>query len=240
MYDIYIFDLDGTLLDTLGDLASSVNHALAVHGLPAIGQADVRRFVGNGVANLIDRSTALARHSAGTTAAVCAAEVLATFKEHYSSHNQDLTAPYPGVTDMLRRLKARGATTAVVSNKFDAATKNLCHHYFPGLIDVAVGESEGVRRKPAPDTVVRALKELGLSLSSGGTEEYAVVNSVTNISPRGGDALSAVYIGDSDTDILTARNCHLPCISVLWGFRDRAFLTEHGAYSFAATAEDIE
>lgn len=222
-YDIYIFDLDGTLLDTLGDLAAAVNHALVTHGLPAVATDDVRRFVGHGVANLIDRSVALAA-SRHRSVDVPAAAVLSTFKAYYSCHNMELTAPYPGITNMLRRLKARGKLTAVVSNKFDAATKSLCRHFFPGLIDVAIGESEGIRRKPAPDTVMRALSELGVSHVAGGD---------------GATVPSAVYIGDSDTDILTARNCHLPCVSVLWGFRDRAFLVAHGAKHFAATAADI-
>lgn len=208
-YDTYIFDLDGTLLNTLGDLAASVNHALRSFGMEERGIDFIRMSVGNGVGNLIMRSVP------GGTAAETADKVLAVFKEHYTAHGQELTAPYPGIVDMLRRLKASGARTAVVSNKFDAATKRLCAHYFGGMIDVAIGESEGIRRKPAPDTVEEAMRQLRASREN------------------------AVYVGDSDVDIATARNSRLPCISVLWGFRDRAFLSAHGASVLAESPADI-
>lgn len=208
-YDTYIFDLDGTLLDTLGDLAASVNHALRSFGMEERGIDFIRMSVGNGVGNLIMRSVP------DGTAAETADNVLAVFKEHYTAHGQELTVPYPGIVDMLRRLKASGARTAVVSNKFDAATKRLCAHYFGGMIDVAIGESEGIRRKPAPDTVEEALRQLRASREN------------------------AVYVGDSDVDIATARNSRLPCISVLWGFRDRAFLSAHGASVLAESPADI-
>lgn len=208
-YDTYIFDLDGTLLNTLGDLAASVNHALRSFGMEERGIDFIRMSVGNGVGNLIMRSVP------DGTAVETADKVLAVFKEHYTAHGQEQTAPYPGVLDMLRRLKASGARTAVVSNKFDAATKRLCAHYFSGMIDVAIGESEGIRRKPAPDTVEEAMRQLRASREN------------------------AVYVGDSDVDIATARNSRLPCISVLWGFRDRAFLSAHGASVFAESPADI-
>lgn len=208
-YDTYIFDLDGTLLDTLGDLAASVNHALRSFGMEERGIDFIRMSVGNGVGNLIMRSVP------GGTAAETADKVLAVFIEHYTAHGQELTVPYPGIVDMLRRLKASGARTAVVSNKFDAATKRLCAHYFGGMIDVAIGESEGIRRKPAPDTVEEAMRQLRASREN------------------------AVYVGDSDVDIATARNSRLPCISVLWGFRDRAFLSAHGASVLAESPADI-
>lgn len=208
-YDTYIFDLDGTLLDTLGDLAASVNHALRSFGMEERGIDFIRMSVGNGVGSLIMRSVP------DGTAAETADKVIAVFKEHYTAHGQELTVPYPGIVDMLRRLKASGARTAVVSNKFDAATKRLCAHYFGGMMDVAIGESEGIRRKPAPDTVEEALRQLRASREN------------------------AVYVGDSDVDIATARNSRLPCISVLWGFRDRAFLSAHGASVFAESPADI-
>lgn len=208
-YDTYIFDLDGTLLNTLGDLAASVNHALRSFGMEERGIDFIRMSVGNGVGSLIMRSVP------DGTAAETADKVIAVFKEHYTAHGQELTVPYPGIVDMLRRLKASGARTAVVSNKFDAATKRLCAHYFGGMMDVAIGESEGIRRKPAPDTVEEALRQLRASREN------------------------AVYVGDSDVDIATARNSRLPCISVLWGFRDRAFLSAHGASVFAESPADI-
>ena len=128
-----------------------------------------------------------------------------TFRKHYMAHNLDSTKPYEGVMEMLESLKAKGKKIAVVSNKFYDATQALCKHFFGDLVDVAIGEREDIRKKPAPDTVMAALKQLQASREG------------------------AVYIGDSDVDIMTARNCEMPCISVLWGFRDYNFLIEHGA-----------
>lgn len=208
-YSTYIFDLDGTLLDTLGDLAASVNYALQRHGMPRHSVDDIRRFVGNGVRNLVIQSVP------DGEADPMFESVLAMFRDHYGRNNAVLTQPYPGITDMLVRLKAGGKNIAVVSNKFDTAVKSLCSHYFGQLVDVAIGEHEGVRRKPAPDTVNEALTLMKA------------------------DRSTAVYVGDSDVDIVTATNSSLPCISVLWGFRDRDFLLAHGATTFAYTAEDI-
>ena len=204
-----VFDLDGTLLDTLQDLADSTNYALAVNGLPGRTVDEVRRFVGNGVGKLIARAV-----PEGTPEALTA-KCLSDFRAHYFLNMENKTAPYPGVMEMLDRLGKAGFHLAIVSNKFDSAVKGLCQTYFGDLIPVAIGESEGVERKPAPDTVFRALAELG-------------------VSPEG-----AVYIGDSDVDIQTAHNSGLPCISVSWGFRDEAFLTEHGATTIAATREEL-
>lgn len=200
-YQTYIFDLDGTLLDTLGDLAASVNYAMRTHGMPEHSTDQVRCFVGNGVRRLMERAVPGGASHPDFEAA------FATFRHHYMEHSLDTTRPYEGVPEMLGELKRRGCHTAVVSNKFDAATKQLCRHFFAATIDVAVGEheAEGIRKKPAPDTVTEALRQLGAG-------------------PEG-----AVYVGDSDVDILTARNSGLPCISVLWGFRDREFLLAHGA-----------
>lgn len=208
-YDIYVFDLDGTLLNTLDDLAASVNHALALHGMPRHSTDEIRRFVGNGVRNLVIRATP------GGSDNPRFESVLATFKTHYSTHNLDRTKPYDGIMQMLHTLKGNGKLTAVVSNKYDAATKHLCRHFFGNLIDVAIGEHEGIRRKPASDTVNEALKLLG------------------------GVRQRAVYIGDSDVDIVTARNAGLPCISVSWGFRDKDFLLKHGATTIVTRTEEI-
>lgn len=206
-----IFDLDGTLLDTLRDLASSVNHALAHHSLPTHTIDEVRMMVGNGVEKLIRR--AVPEGSPEETIQ----KVLATFKQHYLEHSEDTTSPYPGIIPMLTQLKAQGYLCAVVSNKFDDATKRLCEKYFPNLIDIAVGENEakGIRKKPSPDMVLKVMDAL-------------------HVSPA-----SCIYIGDSDVDILTARNSSIPCISVLWGFRSKAFLLSHDATLFASQAQDI-
>lgn len=205
----YIFDLDGTLLDTLGDLAASTNHALRTHHMPEHGIDDVRRFVGNGVRKLMERAVP------DGTANPLFEEALASFREHYMRHGLDTTQPYPGIMGLLRRLKASGKKVAVVSNKFDAATKALCHHFFDSLVDVAIGESEQVRKKPAPDTVLEAMRLLEVEKGQ------------------------VVYIGDSDVDIETARNSNIPCISVTWGFRDRDFLLCHGATLLVEKPEDI-
>ena len=205
-YQTYIFDLDGTLLDTLGDLAASVNYAMRTHGMPEHSVDEVCRFVGNGVRRLMERAVP------GGAAHPAFEAAFATFRRHYMEHSLDTTRPYEGIPEMLQELKRRGRHTAVVSNKFDAATKELCRHFFPDTIDVAVGEHEveGIRKKPAPDTVLQALSQLGVGQEG------------------------AVYVGDSDVDIQTARNSGLPCISVLWGFRDREFLLAHGAETFVS------
>ena len=203
-YSTYIFDLDGTLLDTIGDLAASVNYALRTHGMPEHSLDDVRRFVGNGVRKLMERAVPDGADNPRFD------ETFATFRQYYMAHSLDTTRPYEGIPETLAALKARGCHLAVVSNKMMAATQELCHYFFPDTIEVAIGEDEaaGIRRKPAPDTVFAALKTLGV-----GKED-------------------AAYVGDSDVDIQTARNAGLPCISVLWGFRDRDFLISHGAQTF--------
>ena len=201
MYSTYIFDLDGTLLDTLGDLAASVNYALRTCDMPEHSIEDVRRFVGNGVRLLMERAVPDGASNP------CFDEAFSTFRQHYMAHSLDTTRPYDGIPEMLDALKAKGCHTAVVSNKFYAATQELCRHFFADTIDVAIGEheAEGIRKKPAPDTVNEAFRQLGISKDH------------------------AVYVGDSDVDILTAKNSSLPCISVLWGFRDRDFLQKNGA-----------
>ena len=211
MYSTYIFDLDGTLLDTLTDLAASCNYALRTHGMPEHSIDDVRRFVGNGVRKLMERAIPDGEANPDFEA------TFATFREYYMHHSLDTTKPYPGIMDTLVELKARGCRLAVVSNKMIAATVELCKHFFPDTIEVAIGENEaeGIKKKPAPDTVLAALKQLGVS---------------------GEDA---VYVGDSDVDLATARNSGLPCISVLWGFRDRDFLLDHGATTFITSPKEL-
>jgi len=210
-YKTYIFDLDGTLLDTLGDLAASVNYALRTHGLPEHAIDDVRRFVGNGVRRLMERAVPDGAENP------LFEEAFATFRRYYMEHSLDTTRPYEGIPEALAALKARGCHLAVVSNKMMAATQALCSHFFPDTIEVAIGEheAEGIRKKPAPDTVIAALKALGV-----GKED-------------------AVYVGDSDVDIQTACNSGIPCISVLWGFRDRDFLKQHGAETFISTPSEL-
>ena len=208
-YQTAVFDLDGTLLDTLEDLYRATNTALEDHSLPRRSRDEVRMFVGNGVEMLIRRAV-----PAGTDEETTLT-VLADVKTTYAAICEDHTRPYDGIPDMLRALRERGIRVAVVSNKFDAATKQLCQKYFGDLVEVAIGERTGVRKKPAPDTVYEALKELGMT------------------------AEGAVYIGDSDVDIQTARNCGMPCISVTWGLRDKDFLLQNGAEILVDTPERL-
>ncbi len=206
----FIFDLDGTLLDTLQDLTDSANYALRQYGMPEHSIDDVRRFVGNGVRKLMEQAVPNGIENSQFD------EVFSAFRRHYMEHSLDTTKPYDGITEVLQELQRRGHKMAVVSNKMMAATQDLVAHFFPE-IDVAIGENEakGIRKKPAPDSVYEALKQLGVEKEN------------------------AVYVGDSDVDLQTAHNSGLPCISVLWGFRDREFLMKHGATCVVKRPEEL-
>ena len=208
---IIIFDLDGTLLNTLEDLTDSTNFALKFLGYPERSVEDVRNFVGNGVAKLIER--AIPQGIDNPDFEKC----LNIFKENYSKNMYNKTAPYEGIIEMLKTLKTKGCKLAVVSNKFDIAVKELCKKYFPDLIDIAVGENEanGIKKKPAPDTVLSVVEQLCANIDD------------------------CIYIGDSEVDIMTAKNSNMPCISVLWGFKNREFLMEHGACIIVKTPDEI-
>ena len=208
-YHTAIFDLDGTLLDTLEDLFRAVNQALSAHTLPTRTRDEVKSFVGNGVEMLIRRAVPAESDEALTLS------VLADFKATYAVICKDNTRPYEGILPLLTSLREKGIRRAVVSNKFDAATKALCAEYFGDLVEVAIGERADIRKKPAPDTVMQALGELGVP------------------------AEGAVYVGDSDVDIETAKNCGMDCISVAWGLRDEAFLRESGATALVGTPDEL-
>ena len=200
-----IFDLDGTLLNTLGDLTAAVNHGLAAYGLPPRTEGEVRTFVGDGVKQLIARSC-----PADATDAVRDG-VLGEYLPYYTAHNMDLTAPYAGVMELLTALRQRGVKTAVVSNKHDAGVQALCAHYFDGYLDLAVGGSDARPLKPAPDSLLYAMAQLGVT------------------------ADEVWYVGDSVQDVLTARAAGVPCVAVTWGFQDASRLA---AENPAALAED--
>lgn len=210
-YDTYIFDLDGTLLDTLDDLTAAVNYALRQHGMPEHTRKEVRQMVGNGVRLLMVRAVPDGDKNPRFD------DAFRTFREYYMEHSLDTTRPYDGITELLQTLRRQGKRVAVVSNKFYAATRELCQHFFADSVEVAIGEheAEGIRKKPAPDTVNEAFRQLGVGRDN------------------------AVYVGDSDVDLQTAVNSGLPCISVLWGFRDQTFLEAHGATTFARNPGDI-
>jgi phosphoglycolate phosphatase len=204
-----IFDLDGTLLYTLTDLTDATNYALRSMGMPERSLEEVRQFVGNGIRKLVERAVPEG------TGEDTLEQTFSIFKEYYDAHCTDHTMPYEGVLELMEQLQKKGYKMAIVSNKVDKAVKELNESFFSRYISVAIGEKEGVRKKPAPDTVYEALKELGSSKDE------------------------AVYVGDSDVDLATAVNSGLPCISVLWGFRDRDFLVERGATVFAREAADV-
>lgn len=209
MYKLAIFDMDGTILDTLEDLKDSVNYALCECGYPERTYDEVRSFVGNGIRKLIERAVP------DGTSLENIDNVHNTFTEHYKLHCADKTKAYDGIKPLISELRRNGIKTAVVSNKADYGVQELCREYFDGLFDYAVGERERIRRKPAPDSVNEALRVLGF------------------------DKSEAVYIGDSDVDFETAKNAELPCISVLWGFRDEDFLRKIGAKTFVSKPSEI-
>lgn len=198
MYRAVIFDLDGTLLNTLEDLRDGVNYALGIRGYQERSLAEIRGFVGNGIGKLIERAV-----PEGTTEEECK-KVLVDFRVYYTAHCRVKTRPYEGVMELLAKLKENGILMAIVSNKNDAAVKELAQYYFAEYIDVsvAIGEREGIQKKPAPDSVYEALRILGVE-----KEE-------------------TVYVGDSDVDRATAKNAGLDCISVTWGFRDEEMLAD--------------
>lgn len=222
MYQTYIFDLDGTLLNTLQDLANSVNYALQDNHMPTHSLDDIRRFVGNGVRRLMERAV-----PGGDTNPLFDA-TFATFRHHYMQHSLDTTNPYEGIPEVIHALAQKGCRLAVVSNKMMTATRELVTHFFPE-IKVAIGEHEsaGIRKKPAPDTVYEALRQLRTLHGEAPTDDVALLTA------------GAVYVGDSDVDLATARNSGLPCINVLWGFRDRNFLLAHGATCLIEKPEEL-
>lgn len=209
-YKLVIFDLDGTVLDTLGDLANAVNAALEMHAFPTHSFEQVRVMVGNGVANLIRRAT-----PEGTTDEKCA-EVLADFKAYYREHVNDITKPYDGILPLLNALKAAGVKVGINSNKYDAALQNLCHIHFEGLYDYAVGESEVTPRKPDPTAAKRIMEAMGAK-----PEE-------------------TIYIGDSNVDLNTAANAGVDNAWVSWGFRRRNEMDGCEITNAFDTAEELQ
>lgn len=209
-YELAVFDMDGTILDTLEDLKNSLNFALKENGFPERTTDEVRRFVGNGVRKLIDRA------APENTDKETKDKIFDTFNEHYKVHCTDNTRPYEGIKEAVKTLRDKGLKTAVVSNKEHYGVILLCEKYFPGLFDMAAGSTDAVRKKPAPDTVLSVMEKLG-------------------VPPE-----KTVYIGDSDVDIETAKNAGTDCISVSWGFRTEEFLKEHGATVITDKPEKLE
>ena len=199
-----LFDLDGTLLDTLEDLADATNYSLRHFGFPERSLEEIRRFVGNGARNQIRLS--LPEGSSEET--ICA--VLAFYKDYYNTHCQIKTCPYDGITNMLQALRG-DYPLAIVSNKPDPTVKRLCAEYFPGIY--AMGESPACPRKPAPDMICHVMDALGVQ--------------------------RCIYVGDSEVDVLTAKNADVPCLSVTWGFRTESDLTAAGASWLCHTPAEL-
>ncbi|MCC8104203.1 MAG: HAD-IA family hydrolase [Clostridiales bacterium] len=198
-YHLAIFDLDGTILDTLDDLKTSLNFALRQSSLPERSREEVRHFVGNGIRKLIERSVQ------PNTSPEQTDQVFEDFSRHYKLHCADQTRAYRGIPEMLAALKNTGLKTAVISNKADYAVQDLCRHYFAGQFDWVTGEKPGIRKKPMPDSVYMVLEQLKT------------------------DRKDAIYIGDSEVDIQTAGNVGIDSILVSWGFREKDFLYQCGA-----------
>lgn len=208
-YHTIIFDLDGTLLNTIEDLADSLNHTLTEYGLPSRTLMEVQNSVGNGLQKLLERSIAEGLNHPQFK------EIFDSFKSYYILHCKEKTLPYPGIIDLLKELHYRNIPMAIVSNKNDKAVKQLASDFFDGIIPVAIGERDGISKKPAPDTVFAALEELGQNTEN------------------------VVYIGDSEVDLQTAANSGIDCISVSWGFRGRTFLENLGAETIIDTPQEI-
>ena len=208
-YKAIIFDLDGTLLDTLTDLAEGTNYALRVNGFPERTIDEIRRFVGNGARKLVERAVPDGQVEAALE------QVRQDFNVYYKVHCKDHTGPYPGIMEMLQSLIKAGYTLGVVSNKPDFAVQELIPDYFPGIFASVSGERQGVAKKPAPDLIWEAMKNLGAGSSD------------------------AIYVGDSEVDLEAAANAGIPCISVAWGFKGRKFLEEQQAEMIIETPADI-
>lgn len=208
-YELIIFDMDGTILNTLDDMADCLNHVLEANGFPKRTLSEVRSFVGNGIKKLVERGI-----PEGTPQKELE-KVLQDFQTYYKAHCADKTQPYDGIVTLLKKLRLSGYQTAVVSNKIDDGVQALCRQYFNGLFDMAVGEQPSVRQKPAPDSVNKVLETLHV------------------------DRSKAVYIGDSEVDLATAQNACMDCIAVDWGFRDVEYLKSMGDAIIVSIPDEI-
>ena len=208
-YSAVVFDMDGTILDTLEDLAASINFALKTNDFPERSIDEVRGFVGNGLVKLVERAVP------DCTLPEENQKVLETFNDYYKNHCSEKTKPYPGIIDVLNRLKKCGIKVAVCSNKPDYGVKTLCKEHFNGIFDIALGIKDGLKTKPHPDTVNEILKQLKCKKEN------------------------AVYVGDSEVDIQTAKNAGIKCISVCWGFKTKDFLLQNEAERIVENAEEL-
>ena len=235
-YDTVFFDMDGTVLDTLKDLADAVNHILAEFGYAPVDHNDIAHSLGNGAAHLIRRALAISSGKEPDDALVEA--VLSVYKPYYNAHSRVATAPYHGIIELMGRLKAEGVRMAVVSNKPDQTVQELSVLFFGDLLNLSIGESAGIRKKPAPDMVFQAMRTMGLPCREDETER----------SNRPADQFCGfseelrrrcVYIGDTEVDLATGANAGMDCIAVDWGFRSREELVRSGARTIVSSTEEL-
>lgn len=208
-YDLVIFDMDGTILNTLDDINNAVNAALSKYGYPLKTIDETRKNVGNGLRKTLERSFAKMPQESEFE------EILKDMLEYYSDHSADNTRPYDGINELIADIREAGYLTAVISNKKDSAVQDLCEEYFKNLFVESIGERQGQKLKPAPDAIYDLTKRLNISLSR------------------------TIYIGDSDVDLATAANANIDCIAVTWGFRDEEFLVKNGAKIIAHNPDDV-
>lgn len=211
MYKLVVFDLDGTLLDTLDDLTSSTNAALTAHGFPTRTRAEVKSFIGDGIVKLLQRSVGIENYPKMD-------ELIAIFRAYYKEHCKDETRPYAGIMPLLYSLKEKGLLLGVLSNKVHAATVQLIADYFPDIFDMVMGENEaaGIKRKPSPVALLKMMETLGV------------------------EKCETAYVGDSEVDIQTASNAGVDCMSVTWGFKDESFLKANGATNIVNDTTALE
>ncbi len=209
-YKAVLFDMDGTVMNTIEDLNDSVNASLQVFGLPQITLTDTMRFVGNGARRLMEQAVPAGMDPNRFEM------VLDYYVNYYQNHCLIKTCPYPGIPELMKRLQDAGLRQVIISNKPDVATREIADRFFSGLPEFAIGEKDGLRRKPWPDMVFAAIERLGIP------------------------AEKCIYVGDSEVDIATAKNAGIDCISVLWGFRERNVLVNAGATVFARTPRELQ
>ena len=211
MYKLVVFDLDGTLLNTLDDLTSSTNFALTSYGFPTRTREEVRSFIGDGIVKLLERSVGIENYPRID-------EMITLFRAYYKEHCKDETRPYAGIMPLLDNLKAKGLTLGVLSNKVHSATVQLIADYFPDVFDAVMGENEsaGIKRKPSPVALLKMMETLGVEKSE------------------------TAYVGDSEVDIQTAKNAGVDCVSVTWGFKDESFLRANGATKIVDDTQKLE
>ena len=209
MYKTLLFDMDGTVLDTLGDLTAAINYTMEKFGQPKHTLEEVKSYVGDGIVKLLERSIPNGRGAFNFD------EQLETYKEYYAAHNRDLTRPYDGILELMKTAKDEGLNVGIVSNKHQSAVTELTKYYFGDLVDVAVGNRPDSKPKPDPAVVFEALNELGA------------------------DPDTALYIGDSDVDARTAEAAGLDCVLVAWGFRDRTVLEKQKSVAVVDNVDEL-